>query len=80
MDVKRATSIWKIVMNPMDIDMEDVSNIFFDTIMGVENTSYFNAQHLVVDHWVEECEINRALRDDCSTCGTGDPLMDLRDQ
>lgn len=37
MDVRRATSIWKIKMNPHDIEMEDISNVYFDTILGVSN-------------------------------------------
>jgi hypothetical protein len=29
LDVRRATLIWKIMMNPYDIQMEDTSNHFF---------------------------------------------------
>ena len=34
MDVKRAALIWKVIMNPHDIEMEDISNVFFDTDLG----------------------------------------------
>ena len=30
-------------MNPHDIKMEDISNMFVDTISGVSNMRYFNA-------------------------------------
>ena len=32
MDVRRATSIWTIMMNPRDIEMKDISDVFFDTV------------------------------------------------
>lgn len=34
MDVRRATSTWKIMMKPHDIKMEDISNLIFDTVFG----------------------------------------------
>ena len=39
MDVRRATLVWKIMMNPHDIEMEDISNIF-DTLSGVSSMSF----------------------------------------
>ena len=32
MDVKHAASIWRIMMNSNDVDMEDKYVVFFDTI------------------------------------------------
>lgn len=46
------------MMNPHDIKMEDISNVFFDTITGVSTMRYFNAQQIALDHRVEEREIN----------------------
>jgi len=66
MNVKRVASIWKGMMNPTNIDVGDISNVFFDTISGVANMRYFNAQQLVVDRREEEQEIDCALRDDCN--------------
>lgn len=35
MDVKHVASIWKIMMNPHDIDIQDISSaFFFDAITG----------------------------------------------
>lgn len=34
MDVRKAALILKITMNPHDIEMEDISNVFFDVITG----------------------------------------------
>lgn len=34
MDVKCVASIWKIIMNPRDIEMENISNVFLDTVTG----------------------------------------------
>jgi hypothetical protein len=44
MDVRRATLIWKIMMNPYDIQMEYTSNHFFNKITGVSNMRYFTTQ------------------------------------
>jgi hypothetical protein len=33
-DVRRAASTWKIMMNPHDILLEDISNVFFDPVRG----------------------------------------------
>ena len=35
MDVRCVISIWKIKMDPYNIDMEDIYNIFFGTMIGV---------------------------------------------
>jgi hypothetical protein len=43
MDVKWVASMWKIMMNPHDIYMEDISDVFFNTITGVSNMIYFEA-------------------------------------
>ena len=61
MDVRQVASIWKTMMNPHDITMEDISNVFFDTITRVSNMRYFNAQQIVLDRQVEERQIYRAL-------------------
>ena len=66
MNVKRDASIKNRMMNPSNIDMEDVSNVFFNTIWGVANMRYFHAQQLVVHRREEEQEIDCALRVDCN--------------
>lgn len=48
-------------MNPHDIEMEDISNVYFDTILGVSNMRQFKAQETVDDHQVEERDINNGL-------------------
>lgn len=45
MDVRRVTSIWKIMMNPHDIEMKDNCNVFFDTVLGTSSMRYFKLQH-----------------------------------
>ena len=45
-------------MSPHDIEMEDISNFFFDTVSGVSNTRYFKSQELAPQHGEEEQEIN----------------------
>lgn len=68
MDVRRAASMWKVMMNPHDIEIEDIFNIFFDTMLGVTNVCYFKSQQLVFDRHTKEREINRAL---CQNRGKG---------
>ena len=43
MDVRCVTSIWKIKMDPNDIDMEIIYNIFFGTVMSVATMRYLNS-------------------------------------
>ena len=50
MDVRWLVSIWKIMLSPHDIQMEDKKNIFFDTIMGVSSMRYFIAKGIALDH------------------------------
>lgn len=57
MGVRRATSMWKVMMNPHDIEIEDISNIFFDNVLGVTNMSYFKSQKLVFDRHEKEREL-----------------------
>lgn len=54
MDVRRAASIWKIITSLHDIEMEDITNVLFDTISGVSNTRYFKSQKLVHEHGDEK--------------------------
>ena len=61
MDVRRATYIRKIMMNPHGIEMEDISNHFFDTVSGVSNMRYFESQQIALDHCNEEREVNFVL-------------------
>lgn len=65
MDVKRATYIQKIAMNPHGIEMEDTSNNFFDMVLGVSNMRYFKSQQIALDHCNEEREVNFVLRHTC---------------
>ena len=60
-DVRLVASIWKIMINPHDITMEDISNVFFGNITRVSNMRYFNVQQIVLDHQVEERQIYRVL-------------------
>jgi hypothetical protein len=50
MDAKRVVAIWKTMMNPHEITMDNISNVFFATVMGVYNMRYFKAQEIVLDH------------------------------
>lgn len=54
MEVKHVALIWKIMMGPTNIDMENISNVFFDSILGVVNMRYFNVQQITMDHQEEE--------------------------
>lgn len=49
------------MMNAYCIEMEEISNNFFDTMMGVSNMRYFNAQGLMFENRAEDREINHAL-------------------
>lgn len=37
MAIRRAASIWNIMMSPHNIKMEDISNVVFDTMLGASN-------------------------------------------
>lgn len=63
--VRRTTSIWKIMMNPYDLTMEDISNVFSNTIIEVSNMRCVNAQQTALHHRVEEREINHTLQEPC---------------
>lgn len=65
MDVRRATSIWKIMMNPHDIKMKNISYVFFDIVLRVSNMRYFKFQELAHDHYDEDRDHNRVL---CHAC------------
>lgn len=54
MDVRRVVSIWKTMMSPRGIVMEDISSVFFHTMYGVSNMRYFKSQELVLQHGDEE--------------------------
>jgi hypothetical protein len=41
-------------MNPHDIVMEDISNVFYDTITSVKNMRTFKAQESVLEHEHDE--------------------------
>ena len=56
--VRRATSIWKSMMNPHDIDMKDIFNMFLDTILVDTNMKYFKSQQIAMEHGDEEEAIN----------------------
>lgn len=62
----RATSIWKIMMNPHDIEMEDISNVFDETVSWVSNMRHFKSQQITLDHYEEEGEVNHVR---CHTVG-----------
>ena len=65
MDVRKATSIWKIMMTPYDNRDGRYPNVFFDTISGVSNMRYFKSQQVAHERRDEEREFNRVLRDNC---------------
>lgn len=79
-DVKRVASIWKLMMNPTNINMEDISNVFIDTISWYfdANMRYFNAQQLMVFRREEEQAIDCALCDDWNLRTTNPTFTDLR--
>ena len=70
MDVRRAAFIWKVMMNPNDIQMEDIYNVFFDAVMGVSRMRYFNPQSMAHEHEGEERAINNALCEDVIVGGS----------
>ena len=76
MDVKHVASIWKIMMSPHDIDMKDISNAFFDAIMGNSTHEiFFLIYHPIVhDHHMDEQEINEALREEVHVVVDGDEM------
>lgn len=46
------------MMNPLYINIEDISNVLFDMIIGVSN---FNAQQIAFGHMVENWDIDTTL-------------------
>lgn len=57
MDVRRAASIWMIMMTPHDLEMEDI--LMCSLIpYHVSNVRYFKAQEFAHEHHDEEWEIN----------------------
>ena len=64
MDVRRVASIWRIMTSPQDIKTEDISNVFFDTLFELANMCYFNTPQSVIDHRIEEHDIELTLHDD----------------
>jgi hypothetical protein len=50
MDVQRVALICTTVMNPHDIEMEDISNAFIYMVLGVINMRFFNAQQIAREH------------------------------
>lgn len=52
------------MINPHDIELEDISIVFFDIILGMINMGYFYSQNNVYEHRGEEKTINHALHDD----------------
>lgn len=64
MDVKRAVPIWRIMVNPRNIKMGDISSMFCNTIYRVFNMRYFDVQQIVLKHTVEERDIDVSLHDD----------------
>lgn len=77
MDVPKATSIWKIVMNPHDVFMEDISNVFFDTTSKVTNMSYLKSQQFAFEHGDEKKAINKVFREECAI-GLDGEVRDLQ--
>lgn len=49
------------MMNPYDFEINDIFNVFFNTMSGSSNMKYFNAQGLACEHRMEEQVINCAL-------------------
>ena len=62
MGVRRAASIWKVMMNPFHIGMEDISSIFIVNISSASNLSNFKSQIFVHEHLDEKQEINDVLQ------------------
>ena len=50
-------------MNSHNIKVEDISNVSFDTIRGVADIRYFDAQQITLNHRVEQ-EINHTFCDE----------------
>lgn len=70
MVVKWMASIWKITINPHDIKMDDISNVFVNTIMRVSTHEIFQngkKSHLSITRRSKK-SIDRALRDQVKCC------------
>lgn len=65
MDVRRAAPIWKVMMNPHDMKMKNISYVFFDSVLRVSNMRYFKFQKLAHDHCNEDSDHNRVLWHAC---------------
>lgn len=72
MDVMWAASTCKIMMNPHDIEMGDILDVFFDTITGISTMRYFNAQQIALEHRAEEQEIDQAQCEETHVVVDGD--------
>ena len=65
------------MINPHDIEVEDISIVFFDIILGIINMGYFYSQNNAYEHHGEEKTINHALHDDggLQVSGNGSDLQ-----
>lgn len=68
MNVRRVASIWNIMMNPHDINMEDISNVFSYTVSRVSNVRYFKYQEFAFEHVDEEQRITMTCCDGFVIC------------
>ena len=48
-----------------DLEMKDISNVFFNRVTGMSNMRYFKSQEIAHNHCNEERKTNCALRNDC---------------
>lgn len=64
------------MISPHDIEMEDISNFFFDTVLVISNMRYFKSQELAPLRGDDERDINWALCEDVAIGFT----MELRER
>lgn len=64
---------------PHDIEMKNISNVFFDTVSGMLNMRDFKSQEIAHNHCDEEREINCALHNGCGIKSDSDDV-DLQKQ
>jgi hypothetical protein len=52
-------------MNPHNIEMQDIPNVFFNIVSGVSNMRNFKSQKIMHDHCNKEKGINNVLHHSC---------------
>jgi hypothetical protein len=46
-----------------DVEMKDISNVFFDRVYGMSNTRYFRSQEIAHNHCNDLCDLQLLIDD-----------------